>query len=189
MNRQFADYSATLSRVTRPSSSQRSRPSAATSRSALPGTFARTRTYLESDDWVVTWAVGHLVELVAPEEYDTKFKKWRMADLPIVPEKFKLRPRDAKSEKQLEADPQADRPATTSTGVVNACDAGREGELIFAYIYETAKIKKPVQRLWLQLDDQEGDPGGVRAAAPGRGDAPRSRRPHAHAPRPTGSSA
>ena len=70
---------------------------------ALPGTFKKDEGYLESDDYVVTFAVGHLVELAEPEEYDEKFKKWRMADLPIVPEEFQLRPRDAKSKKQLKA--------------------------------------------------------------------------------------
>src|SRR5919201_5723223 len=55
--------------------------------------------FLESDDYVITWAVGHLVQLADPEEYDEKFKKWRMADLPIVPDDFHLVPRDAKSKK------------------------------------------------------------------------------------------
>jgi DNA topoisomerase III len=117
--------------------------------SALPGTFKKEDNYLESDDWVVTWAVGHLVELAAPEEYDTKFKKWRMADLPIVPETFRLHPIDGKSEKQLKLIHRL-MARDDVEGVVNACDAGREGELIFAYVYETAKVKKPVQRLWLQ---------------------------------------
>ncbi len=63
---------------------------------ALPGRFAKHDGYLESDGYVVTWAVGHLVELADPEEYDERFKRWRMADLPIVPDSFTLRPRDAK---------------------------------------------------------------------------------------------
>ena len=116
--------------------------------SALPGSFKKEDGYLESDAYVVTYAVGHLVELAEPEDYDERFKKWRMADLPIVPDAFKLRPRDPKSKKQLQlihklmARDDVDH-------VVNACDAGREGELIFAYTYETAKKKKPVARLWL----------------------------------------
>jgi DNA topoisomerase-3 len=68
---------------------------------ALPGTFEKAESYLESDEYIVTYAVGHLVELADPEEYDERFKKWRLADLPIVPESFQLRPRDAKSKKQL----------------------------------------------------------------------------------------
>ena len=118
----------------------------------LPGQFtkhgSREEQYLESDDHVIAWAVGHLVQLADPDEYDEKFKKWRMAELPIVPGRFKLVVRDERSRKRM----------TLLTrllgrddveGVVNACDAGREGELIFAYLYEKAGSAKPVQRLWL----------------------------------------
>ena len=115
---------------------------------ALPGPFAKHDNYLESDDYVVTWAVGHLVELAQPEEYDDRFRRWRMVDLPIVPDKFELRPIDGKSEKQLKLIHRLMARDDVAT-VVNACDAGREGELIFANVYETAKVKKPVQRLWL----------------------------------------
>ena len=114
----------------------------------LPGPFAKQEGYLEGPDHVLTWAVGHLVQLAEPDEYDVKFKKWRMADLPIVPAKFKLVVRDERSKKQMSV-------VTQQLGrddvddVVNACDAGREGELIFAYLFEKAKSSKPVQRLWL----------------------------------------
>jgi DNA topoisomerase-3 len=113
---------------------------------ALPGKFEKHEGWLESDDMVITWAVGHLVELVAPEEYG--FKRWRMADLPIVPDKFKLAPRDAKAKKQLDVIHELIENDDVDQ-IVNACDAGREGELIFAYTLETSKTKKPVQRLWL----------------------------------------
>src|SRR6266542_1376569 len=116
--------------------------------SALPGKFVKNEGFLESDDYVITWAVGHLVELVQPEEYDERWKKWRMADLPIVPDAFKLKPRDAKSRKQLTVIKKQMKRDDVEL-VVNACDAGREGELIFAYTYEAAGSKKPVQRLWL----------------------------------------
>ncbi|MEA2139019.1 MAG: topoisomerase, partial [Solirubrobacteraceae bacterium] len=114
----------------------------------LPGPFAKHEGYLEGPEHVLTWAVGHLVQLAEPDEYDEKFKKWRMADLPIVPAKFKLVVRDERSKKQMAV-------VTQQLGrddvedVVNACDAGREGELIFAYLFEKARSKKPVQRLWL----------------------------------------
>src|SRR6266545_8289370 len=99
---------------------------------ALPGKFSKHEGYLESDEYVITWAVGHLVELAQPEEYDERWKKWRMADLPIVPDAFKLKPRDARSKKQFDAiRKQLNRKDVDL--VVNACDAGREGELIFAY--------------------------------------------------------
>jgi DNA topoisomerase III len=117
---------------------------------ALPGSFtqAKEKTHLVGDDYVVTWAVGHLVGLAEPDAYDEKLKKWRFADLPILPDKFKLVPNDAKAEKQLKAIHKLMNDDEIGT-IVNACDAGREGELIFAYVYETAKVDKPVQRLWL----------------------------------------
>jgi DNA topoisomerase III len=114
----------------------------------LKGPFKKQEGFLEGPDHVVTWAVGHLVQLADPDEYDPKFKTWRMPDLPIVPDKFKLVVRDERSRKQMSV-------VTKQLGrddveqVINACDAGREGELIFAYLYEKAKAKKPVQRLWL----------------------------------------
>ncbi len=114
----------------------------------LPGPFQKQEGYLEGPEHVITWAVGHLVQLAEPDEYDPKYKKWRMADLPIVPDRFKLVVRDERSRKQMSVVTQQLGREDVSL-VVNACDAGREGELIFAYLYEKAKAKKPVQRLWL----------------------------------------
>ncbi len=116
----------------------------------LPGTYkpSEDKAALVGDDYVITWAVGHLVGLAEPDAYDAKFKRWRYPDLPIVPKKFKLVPNDDRAKKQLTAvhklikDHEIER-------IVNACDAGREGELIFAYLYETSKTDKPVERLWL----------------------------------------
>jgi DNA topoisomerase-3 len=114
----------------------------------LPGPFAKHEGYLEGPEHVISWAVGHLVQLAEPDEYDPKFKRWRMADLPIVPEHFKLVVRDERSKKQMSV-------VTTQLhrddvhDVINACDAGREGELIFAYLFEKAGSKLSVQRLWL----------------------------------------
>jgi DNA topoisomerase-3 len=114
----------------------------------LPGAFTNHKEYLEGPDHVVTWAVGHLVQLADPDEYGEKYKKWRMADLPIVPEQFKLVVRDERSKKQMTAVKRQLGRDDVDT-VVNACDAGREGELIFAYLYEKSGSRKPVQRLWL----------------------------------------
>src|SRR6059058_3453330 len=114
----------------------------------LPGPFQNHEGYTEGPEHVITWAVGHLVQLAEPDEYNEKFKKWRMADLPILPDRFKLVVRDERSKKQMGV-------VTKLLGrddidlVVNACDAGREGELIFAYVYEKAGGKRPVKRLWL----------------------------------------
>src|SRR5215218_10801745 len=115
---------------------------------ALPGPFQNKETHYESDHYVVTYAVGHLLELINPEDYDERFKKWRMADLPIVPEEFRVQPRDKKAEKQLKVIHKLLKRDDVDR-VVNACDAGREGELIFAYVYETSGVDKPVERLWI----------------------------------------
>ena len=114
----------------------------------LPGAFQKHEGYLETDEHVMTWAVGHLVQLAEPDEYDAKFKKWRMADLPIVPDAFKLVVRDERSKKQMSVITKLLKRDDVDQ-VVNACDAGREGELIFAWTFEKANAKKPVERLWL----------------------------------------
>src|ERR1700758_1558696 len=104
----------------------------------LPGPFAKGAggdAYLEGPDHVISWAVGHLVQLADPDEYDEKYKKWRMADLPIVPDRFRLVVRDERSKKQMNVVKRL-LGLDEVDSVVNACDAGREGELIFAYLYE-----------------------------------------------------
>ncbi|MBV8066084.1 MAG: DNA topoisomerase 3 [Actinobacteria bacterium] len=141
---------------------------------ALPGSFEKSEGYLESDEYVITWAVGHLVQLADPEEYDEKFKKWKMADLPIVPEDFHLVPRDAKSKKQLNLILKLMKREDVDN-FINACDAGREGELIFAYIYEmyrqSLKKKdggpKPVQRLWISSMTKQAIREGFEKLRPG----------------------
>src|SRR5215218_11494537 len=118
----------------------------------LPGPFEKksgagekTERWLEGPEHIISWAVGHLVQLAEPDEYDDKFKKWRMADLPIVPPKFKLVVRDERSRRQMNVVKTLLRRDDVDL-VINACDAGREGELIFAYLFEKAGAKKPVQR-------------------------------------------
>jgi DNA topoisomerase-3 len=129
--------------------------------------------FLESDDMLITWAVGHLVELAEPDEYDDKFKKWRMTDLPIVPDDFRLKPRDAKSKKQLDVILNLLRRDDVDS-VINACDAGREGELIFAYIYDVYRdgLKKgehvkPVERLWISSMTKQAIREGFERLRPG----------------------
>src|SRR5512133_2095367 len=132
-------------------------------------------TFLESDDYVIAWAVGHLVQLAEPDEYDEKWKKWRMADLPIVPPNgFKLVPRDAKSKKQLKL-VETLLKRDDIDRVVNACDAGREGELIFAYVYESVfgtaptspDAPKPVDRLWISSMTKQAIREGFDQLRPG----------------------
>ncbi len=117
---------------------------------ALPGSFpqSKDKTHLVGDDHVITWAVGHLVGLAEPDAYDPKLKKWRFADLPIIPDEFKLVPNDERSAKQLRAI-HKQMANDEIEQIINACDAGREGELIFAYLYDLSDVKKPVERLWL----------------------------------------
>ncbi len=133
---------------------------------ALPGSFENHDTYYESEDTIVTFAVGHLVELINPEDYDERFKRWRMDDLPIVPDEFKLRARDKKAENQLKAIHKLLKREDVDR-VVNACDAGREGELIFAYIYETSGADKPVERLWINSMTKQAIREGFEHLRPG----------------------
>jgi DNA topoisomerase-3 len=135
---------------------------------ALPGAFqqSKDKTSLEGEDYVITWAVGHLVGLAEPDAYDPKLKKWRYADLPIVPEKFKLVPNDERAKKQLNAIHRLMAREDVDL-VINACDAGREGELIFAYIYETSKRKPPVKRLWLSSMTRKAIEQAFRSLRPG----------------------
>jgi DNA topoisomerase III len=114
---------------------------------ALGGGFQKHEGYLESDDQIVSWAIGHLAELAEPEDYDESLKRWSMKTLPVIPESFKLRP-DARGKKQLDVLKRLMKRADVDE-IVNGCDAGREGELIFAYILDVAKVKKPVRRLWV----------------------------------------
>jgi DNA topoisomerase-3 len=131
--------------------------------------------FLESDDYVITWAVGHLVQLAEPEEYDEKWKKWRLDDLPIVPpDGFKLVPRDVKSKKQLKLIETLLKREDVDR-IINACDAGREGELIFAYVYESVfgassssqDAPKPVERLWISSMTKQAIREGFERLRPG----------------------
>ncbi|HTW42332.1 MAG TPA: DNA topoisomerase 3 [Solirubrobacteraceae bacterium] len=132
----------------------------------LPGPFKKQEGFLEGPEHVITWAVGHLVQLAEPEAYDPKYKSWRMGDLPIVPDRFKLEVRDERSRKQMTVvSKQLVREDIDE--VVNACDAGREGELIFAYLYEKAKGKKPVKRLWLNSMTSAAMRSALAALRPG----------------------
>ena len=112
------------------------------------GKFEKHDEYFESDEWIVTSAVGHLVEIQAPEEFDVKRGKWSFANLPVIPPYFDLKPID-KTKTRLNAIVKLAKRKDIGA-LVNACDAGREGELIFRLIQQYAKAKHPVKRLWLQ---------------------------------------
>lgn len=103
------------------------------------------RTHLEGERYIITWAIGHLIGLAEPDHYDDRYKKWNLGDLPIIPESFKLLP-NVKTRDQLKVIAQV---AKECDRIVNACDAGREGQLIFSYIQQHLKLRQPVQRLWI----------------------------------------
>ncbi len=112
------------------------------------GKFDKHDEYFESDKYIVTSAVGHLLEIKAPEEFDVKRGKWSFANLPVIPPHFDLNPID-KSKGRLNAIVKLVKRKDVSE-LINACDAGREGELIFRLIQQHSKSKHPVKRLWLQ---------------------------------------
>ena len=124
------------------------KPSVAADIARIVKASNKTEFGYEGDDHVVSWAVGHMLGFVDPEQYEEKFKRWRLQDLPIVPEKFEQQPVRG-SKKQLTALKRYLKAKDVET-VVNACDAGREGELIFQEIYRFSGVNKPVSRLWLQ---------------------------------------
>jgi len=109
--------------------------------------------YIEGDNYIVTWAIGHLVILCDPEEYDIKYKKWAFNNLPVIPQKIKLKP-NTKTYKQYQI-VKALLNNSNVNEIICATDAGREGELIFRYIYELAKCNKPFKRLWISSLTEE----------------------------------
>jgi len=114
----------------------------------VAGKFEKHDEYFEGDTYLVTSAVGHLLEIKAPEEFDVKRGKWSFANLPVIPPHFELNPID-KSKGRLNAIVKLVKRKDVSE-LINACDAGREGELIFRLIQQHSKSKHPVKRLWLQ---------------------------------------
>ncbi|MBP6717336.1 MAG: DNA topoisomerase III [Rhodoferax sp.] len=114
----------------------------------VAGKFEKFDEHFENDTYVVTSAVGHLVEIQAPEEFDVKRGKWSFAHLPVIPPYFDLKPMDKTKTRLNAIVKQAKRKDVGA--FINACDAGREGELIFRLIQQYSKVKLPVQRLWLQ---------------------------------------
>ncbi|MGL4667065.1 MAG: DNA topoisomerase, partial [Saezia sp.] len=112
------------------------------------GKFEKKDDYFEGEQYIITSAVGHLLEIRAPEAYDVKRGKWSFAHLPVIPPEFELEP-VAKTKTRLSAVVKLIKRKDVVM-LVNACDAGREGELIFRLIAQYAKTKLPVQRLWLR---------------------------------------
>jgi DNA topoisomerase-3 len=131
------------------------KPSVAADLARALGKVPKKGHHFENDDYVISSAVGHIVELQMPEDIDKKkYGFWRLDALPIIPEKFQLKPIEASKERYDELKKLLARKDIEL--VVNACDAGREGELIFTYLYQLTKSKLPVKRAWMQTMTQEG---------------------------------
>ena len=123
------------------------KPSVAMSLAAVLGAMERKDGYLEGSGYLVSWCVGHLLELAQPEAYKEQYAKWRYEDLPILPENWKYEvPKDKKTQLALLCRLMKDKRVDS---VVCATDAGREGELIFRLVYEYAGCNKPMERLWI----------------------------------------
>ena len=123
------------------------KPSVARDIARVLGCKQKGEGWLYNGEYIVSWAIGHLVILLEPEDYDPAYKKWKSEALPIIPEKFKCKPvyktrAQLNTLKKLMNGPEVE-------GLICATDSGREGELIFRYIYELAKCKKPFKRLWI----------------------------------------
>ena len=141
------------------------KPSVAQSLATVIGATARKDGYLEGNGWRVSWCVGHLAGLADADSYDPKYAKWRYDDLPILPEHWQMVVgKDKKKQfdilKKLMNAPDV-------TEVVNACDAGREGELIFRSVYELAGCKKPMKRLWISSMEDSAIREGFANLRPG----------------------
>jgi DNA topoisomerase-3 len=142
------------------------KPSVARDLGRVMGARASGGSKLEGGGRVITWCIGHLVELEEPAAYDQRWKSWRMDTLPMVPEVFKLRPVRGTRE-QLRAVTDLLRDARFKE-VVNGCDAGREGELIFRYVYQLAGSRLPVRRLWVSSLTDDAIKQGFSSLRPGR---------------------
>lgn len=128
------------------------------------GGFTRKGDYFESDDYVLAAAVGHLLELVVPEQFEVKRGKWSFAHLPVIPPHFALAPIERNAERLNLLLRLIKRKDVSK--LVNACDAGREGELIFRYIVQHARTNKPISRLWLQSMTQAAIRDGFESLRP-----------------------
>ncbi|MEQ8173965.1 MAG: DNA topoisomerase 3 [Syntrophomonadaceae bacterium] len=125
---------------------------------SLPGNFKKHDGFLEGDTMIISWAVGHLLELAMPQDYDEKLQRWNISMLPVLPEPFQLRPKQS-TIKQLKILRDLIKRQDVE-GLINGCDAAREGELIFRYIIQFLKCRKPHSRLWLS----ETTPAAIRDA-------------------------
>lgn len=141
------------------------KPSVAQSLARVIGADKREDGYLEGGEYLVSWCVGHLVELSAPEHYDERFAKWRLEDLPILPERWLYEVSQATRKQYQILKSLMERSDVES--LVCATDAGREGELIFRLVYNQARCKKPFERLWISSMEDAAIREGFEKLKPG----------------------
>ena len=141
------------------------KPSVARDIAGALGGFTEQDGYWESDAYLLTFAVGHLFELLEPEELDEKFKRWTLDVLPIIPDRFEIKKKKGQSERIRIIEKLLEREDVDR--VINACDAGREGELIFREIVGFLGNSKPIVRLWLQSMTQAAIREGFSRLLPG----------------------
>ena len=123
------------------------KPSVAMSIAKVIGATGRQNGYYEGDGYIVSWCVGHLIQMASPSAYDEKYSKWKLEDLPIIPKQYKYEVVKA-TRGQFNTLKKLMNSKEVET-VINACDAGREGELIFRLVYEQVSCKKSIKRLWI----------------------------------------
>src|SRR5690606_13083195 len=142
------------------------KPSVARDLARVLGCTNKQKQYIEGPKYIVTWALGHLVELKMPEDYDPQFKTWKMEDLPIIPDKMGL-----KLIKQTTAQFKGIERLSKRKDInefIIATDAGREGELVARWILEKIHWKKPVQRLWISSQTDRAIKDGFKNLKPAK---------------------
>ncbi len=142
------------------------KPSVAMSIAKVIGADKRNKGYCEGNGYIVSWCIGHLAELSLPEAYDEKYSKWKTEDLPIVPDVWKYR-LDGKKKEQFNILKTLMNRSDVSE-VINACDAGREGERIFRTVYRITGCRKPMKRLWISSLEDEAIREGFKNLKPGK---------------------
>ena len=142
------------------------KPSVAMSIAKVLGANSRKDGYIEGNNYIVSWCVGHLIRMSNPESYDEKYRKWDMADLPIFPDNYKYEiSKYTKKQYGVLRKFLTDKKVTQ---VINACDAAREGELIFRLVYNQAGCKKPIKRLWISSMEDKAIKEGFNSLKDGR---------------------
>ena len=142
------------------------KPSVAMSIAKVLGANSRKDGYIEGNNYIVSWCVGHLIKMSNPESYDEKYRKWDIVDLPIFPDNYKYEiSKYTKKQYGILKKLLTDKKVTQ---VINACDAAREGELIFRLVYNQAGCKKPIKRLWISSMEDKAIKEGFNSLKDGR---------------------